>query len=236
MPPALNQENLDLLALQLAEASTAEQVTCLKLLECFDSIDGFWLACVEMVTPTSADLRNLLPNSDVESVRANGSMEQVIEIGIRDQTNNLTASFCDWFDCYCEFKSETGTRNFLLPHLRPAEYADLNPNLPSNLTSDVTRSPPWQLHTKFALTVIKQVNIAPDATAAEIYPSFVQKAIELADDVKWDQDLSVEVQPGSGLLVVKYNSTGNANRVSKPISIKRFRELLVMQSQRPHLS
>ena len=83
MTSILTRENLDLIALQLDRAGRVEQVTGLELLRHFESVDGFWNACVKMVTPTSAELSNLLKNTDEASAWLNGSMEQIIEIGIR---------------------------------------------------------------------------------------------------------------------------------------------------------
>jgi hypothetical protein len=92
MSIVLTRENLDLIALQLHHANLVKQVTGLELLQHFDSVDGFWYACVEMVTPTSIELKGLLQNTDESTSWASGSKEQVIEIGIRDSAGNLTAS------------------------------------------------------------------------------------------------------------------------------------------------
>ena len=225
MSSILSRENLDLIALKLDQAELAEQVTGLELLQHFELIDGFWHACVEMVTPTSEELRGLHRNTNESYAWPNGSMEQVFEIGIRNQVGNLTACFCDWFDHYCQFKQETGTRNFLLPYLRPVEYADLTPN-PRNLETSTNRKQTQQRHIEFTLAVIEQLNPRADQTAAEIYPDFANRAIELADEEEWPQDLRVEIMPRTGLLSVNYLAKGNVNRVFKTISAESFRKNL----------
>jgi hypothetical protein len=220
-----NQENLDLIALQLADASIQEQVTGLQLIQYFDGIDGFWRACVEMKTPTSEDLNNLLPNDDGENSRINGSSEQVIKLGIRDPNGNLTASFCDWFERYCSFKMNTDTRDFLIPYLRPAEFRDLSPK-PLSLTSNTRESHSQQLHIQFSHAVIQELAPSSYQSSTEIYQDFANKAVELADEQDWPQDLQVEIQPGTGLLLVKYLAKGKANRVSKEVSGQTFRKIL----------
>lgn len=56
MSSVLTKKNLDLIALNLDSAELAKQVTGLELLQHFELIDGFWHACVEMVTPSSEDV------------------------------------------------------------------------------------------------------------------------------------------------------------------------------------
>ena len=237
MPSILEPENLDLVALHLAEETLAEQTTCLRLIQYFDTIKGFWRACVEMVTPTAADIGDALPNEDDRKLWANGSCEQTIQTGIRDHNGHLTASFIEWFERYCEFDPDTETRNLLLSHLRPAEYADLDAIPPTSNAGKAERRSPQQLQTKFALSVIKDLKPLNSATPNEIYPDFARKAVELADgEEKWPQDLLAEIEPGTGILVVKYTSKGNANGLSKAISPKRFAELLAIWRKQPNLS
>ena len=226
MSKVLNRENLDLIALQLDQTTLVEQVTGLELLQNFVSVDGFWHACVEMVTPTSAQLKGLLKNSQETGDWANGSMEQVIEIGIRDQVGNLTASFCDWFEIYCGFVEKAGIRNFLLPHMRPAEFADLGHESTGSLERHETKSTRPQLQTKFTNSVIEHMNIAANASASELYPDFAQKAVELADNQLWGQDLTVEIEMGTGILLISYTTTGSAARVIKKVTPRRFSALL----------
>jgi hypothetical protein len=121
MPSILEPENLDLVALRLTEATLAQRATCLQLIQYFDTIKGFWQACVEMVTPTFADIRDALPNKDGGRLWATGSCEQTIDNGIRDPKRHLTDSFIEWFERHCDFDSEAESRQLLLSHLRPAE-------------------------------------------------------------------------------------------------------------------
>jgi len=232
MTSILTRENLDLIALQLDRAGRVEQVTGLELLKHFESIDGFWNACVKMVTPTSAELSNLLKNTDEASVWLNGSMEQIIEIGIRDHDGNLTASFCNWFDKNCELVPVSGTRNFLLPHLRPTKFAQLTSEPDESSIGDTARKPPNQLQTKFTDAVIQHMNIAATMKASDIYPDFAQKAVELADEQLWGQDLTVEIETGTGNLLISYTTTGSAARVTKKVTPRRFSTLLSQNRKR----
>lgn len=236
MPSILEPENLDLVALRLTEATMAQRATCLQLIQYFDTIKGFWQACVEMVTPTFADIRDAMPNKGGGRLWATGSCEQTIDNGIRDPKGHLTDSFIDWFERHCDFDSETETRQFLLSHLRPAEYADLDAIPPTSNAGKAKRRSPRQLQTKFALSVIKNLKPSNSATSTEIYPDFARKGIELADKEPWPQDLYAEIEPGTGVLVVNYTSTGTANRLSKKISAKRFAELLALSRKQPNLS
>ena len=222
----MNRENLDLIALKLDQAQLAEQVTGLQLLQHFELIDGFWHACVEMVTPTSEELRGLLKNNDLSSASSNGSMDQLIENGIRDQADTLTPSFCDWFDRHCSFDPKAETRKFLLPHLRPAEFAELHSEGSVSRQKRVTHNSPQQMQTKFATAVIEAMNLSADLPASEIYTDFARRALELADEKQWGQDLRAEIEHGSGHLLIFYTSKGSATPVNKTITPRRFAALL----------
>ena len=175
MSPIFYQENLDLIARQLAGASIQEQVMGLQLIQYFDGIDGFWSAFVEMKTPTSEDLSNLLPNDDGENSRVNGNSAQVIKLGIRDPNGNLTASFCDWFERSCSFKMNIDTRDFLFFYLRPAEFTDLILKTVS-LTSNTRESHSQELHVEFAQAVIGQLPASSNQSSTEIYPDSFETA------------------------------------------------------------
>lgn len=231
MPSILTRENLDLVALKLDRADVAEQVTGLDLLQYFDSIDGFWRACVKMVTPTAMELSNLHKDDEKVTKSKTGSLEQVIEIGIRDQLGDLTASFCNWFDKHCCFVAETSTRNFLLPHLRPAEFAELRSNSSEYQDRSIGERPIRQLHTKFLQTVIENLTIRGTRSAAEIYSEVAQRAVELADDEEWGQNLQARIELGTGRLVVTYTSKGNSSLVSKSISEASVRRILRLNKQ-----
>lgn len=226
MSSILSRENLDLIALELDQAQLAEQVTGLELLQHFELIDGFWHACVEMVTPTSEELCGILKNTDDSSPWSNGSVEQVIDFGIRDQVGDLTASFCNWFDRHCSFDPAAGTRNFLLPHLRPAEFAELHNEGSVSRQKRVIHNSPQQMQTKFANAVIEAMNLPADLPASEIYTDFARKALELADEKQWGQDLRAEIEHGSGHLLIFYTSKGSATPVNKTITPRRFAGLL----------
>ena len=181
MTEILNREHLDLVALRLTEETLAAQTTCLQLIQYFDAIKGFWQACVEMVTPTFADIRDAMPKKNGERLWATGSCEQTIDNGIRDPKGHLTDSFIEWFERHCDFDSETESRQFLLSHLRPAEYADLDVITHTSNTGKAERRSTRQLQTKFALSVIENLKPSNSATSTEIYPDFARKGEELAD-------------------------------------------------------
>lgn len=226
MSSILSRENLDLIALKLDQAEVAEQVTGLQLLQRFESIGGFWQACVEMVTPTSMKVSDLLKKSDEDKVWSSSDIGQILEIGIRDQAGDLTASFCDWFDSHCSFDSAAGTRHFLLPHMRPAEFADLYGERSNEHKGAFAPSPRQQLQTKFANAVIERMSITSNASPNEFYPNFAQKAAELADEEKWPQDLMVEIESGTGIVLISYTTTGSASRVTKKVTPRSFGSLL----------
>lgn len=159
-------------------------------------------------------------------------MEQVIEIGIRDQVGNLTASFCNWFDRHCDFNTAIGTRNFLLPHLRPAEFAELCSEHSASHQNSAKPSSSRQQQTKFASAVIESMNSPTDLSASEIYPDFAQRAVEFADEQQWGQDLRAELEPGTGLLLIFYTTKGSATPVTKPITPRRFGALLSQSRNR----
>ena len=232
MSSILSRENLDLIALQLDQAQLAEQVTGLELLQHFESIDGFWHACAEMVSTTSAELRGLLKSNTESSASSNSSMEQLLENGIRDQADNLTASFCDWFDRHCSFDPEAETRKFLLPHLRPAEFAELQSEGPASRQKRATHNSPQQMQTKFANAVIEAMKIPAELPASEIYTDFARRALELADEKQWGQDLRAEIEHGSGHLLIFYTSKGSATPVNKTITPRRFASLLTVTRKR----
>lgn len=231
MSSILSRENLDLIALKLDQAELAEQVTGLELLQHFELIDGFWHACVEMVTPTSEELRGLHKNTDESYTWSSGSMEQVIEIGIRDQVGDLTASFCNWFDRHCDFNTAIGTRNLLLPHLRPAEFVELQGEPSRHHNDDRVKKPSRQLHTKFLLAVITELRIQSTMSAAEIYSEVARRAIELADEEEWGQNLRAREEPGTGRLVITYTAKGESSPVSKSVSEESLRRLLRISKQ-----
>jgi hypothetical protein len=236
MTSILTRENLDLIALQLDRAGRVEQVTGLELLKHFESIDGFWNACVKMVTPTSAELSNLLKNTEEASAWFNGSMEQIIEIGIRNQDGDLTASFCGWFDRHCSFDAAAGIRNFLLGSLRPAEFAALQRKPSEYQDKDIATKPTRQLHTTFLMAVIKDLGIQNGMSAAEFYPKVARRAIELADDEEWGQNLHAREEPGTGRLVIIYTAKGESGQVSKSISEESLRRILrILKRAKPSL-
>lgn len=226
MSSILTRDNLDLIALQLDRTKLREQVTGLELLQRFESIGGFWQACVEMVTPTSMEVSDLLKKSDEAKAWSSSDIGQILEIGIRDQAGDLTASFCGWFDSHCSFDSAAGTRHFLLPHMRPTEFADLYGERSNDHKGAFAPSSRQQLQTKFANSVIERMNITSDASPNEIYPDFAQKAVALADEEKWPQDLMVEIENGTGIVLVSYITTGSASRVTKKVTPRNFGRLL----------
>lgn len=226
MSSILSKENIDIVALTLDRAELAEKVTALQLLEHFELIDGFWGACVEMTAPASKDLPNLPKRRKKSHKWRAGSREQILENGIRDQTGNLAPSFCDWFGKHCSFDAAAETRKFLLPHLRPAEFAELHGVGSLTRQNNLTKSAPLQLQTKFANAVIEAMNLPAELSASEVYPDFARKAVELADEQEWPQDLMVEIEKGTGILLVSYTTTGSASRVTKKVSTRRFTALL----------
>jgi hypothetical protein len=234
---ALTKQNIsDLVALQLEGSGLAEQVTSLELLELFETVAGFWPACVAMITPTSEDLSAIHGDQSRNGEWFQGSMEHVQEAGIRDGSGKLTPAFCDWFERFCIFDLDTRTRTFLAPHTRPTDFVELGhiqtqDDAGENGTADFrvssTKNAPKQMQTKFAEAVIGQMNIPADTPASEAYPSFVSAAIRLVDNGWWAQGLTAESQSGTGYLVVTYTTTGPANSVSKTLTPKRFAELLL---------
>ncbi|NCF43675.1 MAG: hypothetical protein GWP70_02495 [Proteobacteria bacterium] len=85
MTSILTRETLDLIARQLDRVGSVVQVTGRELLQQFESIDGFWNGCVEMVTLTTAQMANLLDQAAGTIEDFPGSMEKVVGIGIRDR-------------------------------------------------------------------------------------------------------------------------------------------------------
>ena len=65
-----------------------------------------------------------------------------------------------------------------------------------------------------------------NARANEIYPDFTRCACQVADDEAWGQELTAEIELGTGYLVISYTTIGRANRVKKTITPKRLRALL----------
>lgn len=226
MSSILTRDNLDLITLQLDRAKLIEQVTGLELLQHFESIDGFWHACVVMTAHVSKDLPTPLNRENKLLGWRAGSKEQILETGIRDQTGNLTPSFCNWFDRHCSFDPEAETRKFLLPHLRPAEFAELHGVGSLRRQNNLTKRSPLQLQTKFANAVIEAMKIPAELSASEVYPDFAQKAVELADEQQWPQDLMVEIEQVTGILLISYTTTGSASRVTKKFTPRRFGTLL----------
>ena len=182
-----------------------------------------------MVTPTTAQMTDLLYRAGGTVEYFPGSVEQVIEIGIRDQTENLTSSFCDWFEKHCNFIPHAGTRKFLLSHMRPANFAELYNPQAAKPEPKSTSSSKTQLQTKFTETVIERMHVTADVSTSEIYPDFAQKAVELADEEQWPQDLMVEIEKGTGILLISYTTTGSASRVTKKVTPRRLGLLLSKQ-------
>ncbi len=240
---ALTKQNIsDLVALQLEGSGLAEQVTSLELLELFETVAGFWPACVAMITPTSEDLSAIHEDQSRNGEWFQGSMEQVLEARIRDGSGRLTSAFCDWFDRYCCYDASIRSRPFLQAYTRPAEFTELPQNQTEVINSETRprrsapsggRSPSQQLQTKFACVVIEQMNPPSGARANEIYPDFARLACQVADDETWGQELTAEIESGTGYLVISYTTIGKANRVKKSITPKRLRALLARRrSQR----
>ena len=88
-----------------------------------------------------------------------------------------------------------------------------------------------QLQTKFANAVIERMNITSNASPNEFYPDFAQKAAELADEEKWPQDLMVEIESGTGIVLVSYTTTGSASRVTKKVTPRDFPVSLLSRSR-----
>ena len=173
----MNRENLDLIALKLDQAQLAEQVTGLQLLQHFELIDGFWHACVEMVTPTSEELRGLLKNNDLSSASSNGSMDQLIENGIRDQADTLTPSFCDWFDRHCSFDPKWKHESFCFHTFDRPSLLNCTVKALVSRQKRVTHNSPQQMQTKFATAVIEAMNLSADLPASEIYTDFARRGV-----------------------------------------------------------
>ena len=68
---------------------------------------------------------------------------------------------------------------------------------------------------KFANAVIERMNITSNASPNEFYPDLAQKAAELADEEKWPQDLMVEIESGTGIVLISYTTTGSASLATR---------------------
>ena len=235
MTTPTKQNISDLVALELEDSGMAEKVTSLELLELFETVAGFWPACVAMITPTSECLSANHGNQSRNGAWFQGSMEHVLETGIREGNGKLTQAFCDWFDRFCVFDPDTRTRTFLSPYTQPTGFVELSPiqtrddssendTAISGVTS--TGDARKEMQTKFAIAVIESMNIPADTPASVAYTDFVRQAIKLADNEWWAQELTAESQSGTGYLVVTYSTTGPANRVSKTLRPKRFAQLM----------
>ena len=83
MPGSRSINESDLIALELEAAPPSERASGIKLLHFFETVDGFWQACVRMVTPSSTDLSSQDPENE-QSTQIYSSPEQVLRNGIRD--------------------------------------------------------------------------------------------------------------------------------------------------------
>jgi len=230
----------DLFALELEAASPSERASGIKLLHFFETVDGFWQACVRMVTPSSTDLSSQDPENE-QSTQIYSSPEQVLRNGIRDNHGELTVTFCEWFDRHCCYDQLIRSRPFLKPYTRPAEFFELpqvqpeatnSENRSNAATQSGNRNPSQQLQTKFARAVIERMNPQLNAKANEIYPDFTRWACQVADDEAWGQELTAEIELGTGYLVISYITIGRANRAKKTITAKRLRDLLAERRNR----
>ena len=74
------------------------------------------------------------------------------------------------------------------------------------------------------------MNITSNASPNEFYPDFAQKAAELADEEKWPQDLMVEIESGTGIVLISYTTTGSASRVTKKSHTAKFRQSFISET------
>ncbi len=221
----MSDENRDLLALGLTEASLPERITALELLSLFEEIEGFYPASVRMMSSSASDLEKLPENSKLADSLWRISAEEVIGFGIRGKNGHLSETFITWFEQHCLFDALAGNRRFLAPHTRPFGYEDL---VESSASTTGPKETAQQLQTKLAMAAIDALNPQNGRSANDIYPEFVRKAVELANTEAWNQIQNIEAWAieGSGHLMISFITRGEAKQVLKMIQPRRFGELL----------
>ncbi len=127
--------------------------------------NGFWQACVRMVT--QGQQTELGPKMTDRPDSSSAPEHTSWATEFHNSTGDLRPPFCDWFDCYCCYDASIEVDLFFRltlgqpnsPELLQNQTEVINSETPAPRSApSAARQPSQQLQTKFACVVIEQMN------------------------------------------------------------------------------